>query len=320
MIDNEAAGVIRLGIAECLLGHKVRYDGGHKLDPYLRDTLGQFVEWVPVCPEVGAGMPIPREPVRLVGSAEAPRLVGRQSGADWTDRMHDWGRECLDRLERLDICGYVFKYGSPSSGMSRVKVYGDSGIPQLTGVGIWARMVMERFPLLPFEDEGRLHDPRIRENFISRVFTLKRWRETMAGTPTPGKLVEFHSRHKLLIMAHSVEMYRSMGKLVAGAGSFGPAAYEEYLGMLLKALSFQHTVKKNVNVLSHAMGYFRKDLSAQEKVELLEIIDQYHKETVPLIVPVTLINHYTRKYGKEYLEKQYYLRPYPAELMLRNHV
>lgn len=320
MSDREDSPGIRLGIAKCLLGHKVRYDGGHKLDPYLRDTLGRFVEWVPVCPEVETGMSIPREAVRLVGSPEAPRLVGRQSGEDWTDRMHHWGRERLDRLEEMDICGYVFKYGSPSSGMSRVKVYGEKGIPQPVGSGIWARMVMDRFPLLPFEDEGRLHDPRIRENFISRVFTLKRWRDAMADGATPGKLVEFHSRHKLLIMSHSVEMYRAMGKLVARAGDFDDAAYEDYLGMLFKALSYQHTVKKNVNVLSHAMGYFRKDLASNEKAELLELIDHYHQGLVPLIVPVTMINHYVRKYGKEYLEKQYYLLPYPTELMLRNHV
>ena len=314
-------GKIRIGIARCLLGENVRYDGTHKLDPYLRDTLGQYVEWVPVCPEVETGMPVPREAVRLVGDVDAPRLVGRATGEDWTGRMRDWGDGRLDRLEKEDLCGYVFRYGSPTHGMARVKVFNDKGMPRRAGVGMWARMVMERFPQLPFEDDGRLHNPRLRENFVSRVFTLKRWRDAMSDGHEPGKLVEFHTRHKMLIMAHSVEIYRAMGKLVAGAGDREAGdLYERYLALLFKALSYKHTVKKNTNVLMHAVGYFKKDLSAWEKTELLALIDQYLRELVPLVVPMTMINHYVGKYGKEYLEKQYYLHPYPAELMLRNHV
>ena len=186
---------------------------------------------------------------------------------------------------------------------------------------MWARMVMEAFPYLPFEDDGRLHDPRLRENFISRVFTLKRWRDTMANGFSAGKLVDFHTRHKLLIMAHNVESYRLMGKLVATAGSAKDVQlFDTYFKELFKALSYKHTVKKNVNVLSHAMGYFKNDLKSSEKGELLEIIEQYRSGLVPLIVPITMVNHYVRKYEKEYLAKQYYLYPYPAELMLRNHV
>jgi uncharacterized protein YbgA (DUF1722 family)/uncharacterized protein YbbK (DUF523 family) len=314
-------GKIKLGIAKCLLGHKVRYDGSQKLDRFLRDTLGKYIEWVPVCPEVETGMPIPREAVRLVGEVDAPRLVGRKTGEDWTDRMQEWGSERLKQLEQEDICGYVFKYGSPSSGMTRVKVYGKSGMPRLEGSGMWARMVMDRFPHLPFEDDGRLHDPRLRENFISRVFTLKRWRETMADGYTAGKLVDFHTRHKMLIMSHNEVIYRAMGKLVAHAGTENTKdIFSTYFEMLFKALSYKHTVKKNVNVLSHAVGYFKNDLTSSEKSELIEIIEQYKTGLIPLIVPMTMINHYVRKYGKEYLEKQYYLHPYPAELMLRNHV
>jgi len=314
-------GKIKLGIAKCLLGHKVRYDGSQKLDRFLRDTLGRYVEWVPVCPEVETGMPIPREAVRLVGDVNSPRLVGRQTREDWTDRMQAWGAERLKQLEREDLCGYVFKYGSPSSGMTRVKVYGESGMPRMEGNGMWARMVMDRFPHLPFEDDGRLHDPRLRENFISRIFTLKRWRDAMVDGYTPGKLVDFHTRHKMLIMSHNEVIYRAMGKLVAQAGSADiDDIFSQYFEMLFKSLSYKHTVKKNVNVLSHAVGYFKKDLSSVEKAELLELIGQYQNELVPLVVPMTMINHYVRKYGKEYLEKQYYLHPYPAELMLRNHV
>ncbi len=314
-------GRIKLGIAKCLLGHKVRYDGAQKLNRFLRDTLGQYVEWVPVCPEVETGMPVPREAVRLVGDVNSPRLVGRNTGEDWTDRMHEWGAERLKQLEQEDICGYVFKYGSPSSGMTRVKVYGESGMPRMEGSGIWARMVMDQFSHLPFEDDGRLHDSRLRENFISRIFTLKRWREAMADGYTPGKLVDFHTRHKMLIMSHNEVMYRAMGKLVAQVGTADSKdIFSRYFEILFKALSYKHTVKKNVNVLSHAVGYFKKNLTSAEKAELLELIEQYQNELVPLIVPMTMINHYVRKYKKEYLEKQYYLHPYPAELMLRNHV
>lgn len=314
-------GKIKLGIAKCLLGEKVRYDGSQKLDRYIRDTLGQYVEWVPVCPEVETGMPIPREPVRLVDDGDMPRLVGRQSGEDWTDRMQKWGAARLEQLRKEDLCGYIFKYGSPSSGMARVKVYNEKGMPRHDGTGMWAQMVMKAFPLLPFEDDGRLHDPQLRENFISRVFVLKRWRDAMAGGFTSGKLVDFHTRHKLLIMAHSVELYRIMGKLVARVGERdNNDIFEHYLEKLFKALSYKHTIKKNVNVLSHVMGYFKKDITSSEKAELLELIGQYHKGLVPLVVPITIINHYIRKYDKEYLAIQYYLAPYPAELMLRNHV
>jgi len=318
MTDN---GKIRIGIARCLLGEKVRYDGTHKLDRFLRDTLGQYVEWVPVCPEVETGMPVPREAVRLVGSDGDIRLVGRTSGEDWTARMRKWGAKRLERLQKENLCGYIFRYGSPSNGMSRVKVFNNKGMPRHDGVGLWARMVMDFFPYLPFEDDGRLHDPRLRENFISRVFTLKRWRDAMSGEYTAGKLVDFHTRHKMQIMAHNVELYRAMGKLVATAGEKGnDGVFDEYFSLLFKALSYKHTVRKNVNVLAHAMGYFKKDISSSEKAELLELTDQYQQGLIPLIVPITMINHYVLKYDKEYLANQYYLHPYPAELMLRNHV
>lgn len=320
--DTRVSGSrIRLGIARCLLGDEVRYDGGHKRDRYLVDVLGQYVDWVPVCPEVECGMSIPREAVRLVGDSDAPRLVGRKSGEDWTARMQEWGERRLAQLEKEDLCGYVFKYGSPSSGMTRIKVYNDKGGMRMDGSGIWARMVMDRFPHLAFEDEGRLHDPRLRENFISRVFTLKRWRETVGDDPAPRHLVEFHTRHKMQIMAHNVEAYRRLGKLVAqaGDGDIKPLC-AEYFEELFRALTYKHTVKKNANVLQHALGYFKKDITAREKTEVINLIEQYRTGLVPLIVPITLINHFVGKYDKEYLAGQYYLTPYPAELMLRNHV
>ncbi|MDD3313743.1 DUF523 and DUF1722 domain-containing protein, partial [Pseudodesulfovibrio sp.] len=233
----------------------------------------------------------------------------------------DWGKERLDELARPGLHGYVFQYGSPSCGMSRVKVHTGQGSPRPTGVGLWGRMVMAAFPLLPFEDDGRLRDPAIRENFITRLFTLHRWREAMRPEPAPGRLVDFHSRHKLLVMAHSVDRYRALGKLAALAGTDPlPSLCKAYLKGLLAALALKATPGKHANVLQHAMGYFKKDLSMGEKEELATLINQFRLGLVPLIVPVTMLNHYVSLYGKEYLARQYYLTPYPAELMLRNHV
>ncbi|HAS87714.1 MAG TPA: DUF1722 domain-containing protein [Desulfovibrio sp.] len=320
MPDSEN-GKIRIGIARCLLGEKVRYDGGQKLDRYIRDVLGQFVEWVPVCPEVECGMGVPREAIRLVGELENPRLVGRNSGEDWTDRMQEWGRKKLAELEQENLSGYILKHGSPSGAMGRMKVFGDDGRIYYSGVGIWARMVMDHFPSLPCEDDGRLHDNGIRENFINRIFTFKRWRDVLQDGFLPAKLVDFHTRHKMLIMAHNETLYRKMGKLVATAGSAdADSLIEEYSALLFRALNYRPTVKKHVNVLTHTLGHFKKDISAGEKQEMLELIDRFHKQMIPLIVPVTMLNHYVKKYGKSYLAQQIYLNPYPAELMLRNHV
>ncbi len=312
---------IKLGISSCLLGQKVRYDGGHKWDRFITDTLGKFVEFVPVCPEAECGLGVPREAMRLEGDPSAPRLMTRRTREDRTERLAGWAKEKVARLEAEDLCGFIFKSDSPSSGMERVKVYNDRGMPVAKGVGVFARIFMEHFPLLPVEDEGRLHDPGLREHFIERLFTLKRWRQTLALGPNRGNLVDFHTRHKLLVLAHSPNHYRLLGKLVAQAKAMSlPQLYEQYQARLMEALSLKTTVKKNVNVLLHAMGYFKKQLSAGEKEELLEVIENYRKGYIPLIVPVTLINHYVRKYDQTYLQSQYYLHPHPIELKLRNHV
>ncbi|MBI5013882.1 MAG: DUF523 and DUF1722 domain-containing protein [Deltaproteobacteria bacterium] len=312
---------IRLGVSSCLLGEKVRYDGGHKLDHFLRDTLGQYMEYVPVCPEVECGLPVPREAMRLVGDPESPRLVTSRSGVDLTDRMLDWARERVERLADEDLCGFVFKSGSPSSGMERVKVYSPEGMPSKTGVGLFARAFRDRFPLLPVEEEGRLNDARLRENFIERLFTLRRWREMLARGKTRGNLVDFHTREKLLFLSHSTELYRALGRWVAHAKEHGTEElFAEYQRLLLEALQLKATPKKNANVLQHCLGYFKNVLNPDEKQELLEVIDRYRTELIPLIVPVTLVNHYVRKYDEPYLRLQTYLNPHPAELRLRNHV
>jgi uncharacterized protein YbgA (DUF1722 family)/uncharacterized protein YbbK (DUF523 family) len=312
---------IALGISSCLLGNKVRYDGGHKLDHFLVDTLGQYVDWVPVCPEAACGLPIPREAMHLVGDPEDPRLVTIRTGIDHTARMKRWARARTAELEQEALCGFVFKSRSPSSGMRGVKIYSEAGVPYATGSGIFARAFMQRFPLIPVEDEGRLHDPGLRENFIERVFVYQRWREYTKEDGSLGGLVAFHTDHKYLIMAHSQKHYTALGKMVAGAKKIRKdTLHADYLGMLMEGLQFLATPKKNANVLLHMAGYFKDSLSSDEKKELLEVITSYHDGLIPLIVPIILLRHYVRKYQEDYLARQYYLNPHPLELMLRNHV
>lgn len=312
---------IRLGISTCLLGEKVRYDGGHKQDRFLTDTLGRFVEYVPVCPEVDCGLTVPREPMHLEGDPEHPRLVTIKTKKDITGQMTHWARKRVVELEREDLSGFIFKSKSPSSGMERVKVYNAKGKSSKQGVGLFARIFMEHFPLVPVEEEGRLHDPAIRENFIERVFTLFRWRGAMAQSRNRGALVEFHTRHKLLILSHNQQRYRELGRFIARARDLPlNELLEKYQAELLEVLKLKTTPKKNANVLMHVMGYFKEQLSSDEKKELLDAIELHRNGTAPVLVPITLVNHYVRKYRDPYLLKQYYLNPHPVELQLRNHV
>jgi len=312
---------IKLGISTCLLGENVRYDGGHKLDRFLTDTLGQYVEYVPVCPEVECGLSIPRESMHLEGDPESPRLVTSRTKQDMTGRMVGWANTRVADLEKEGLCGFIFKSDSPSSGMERVKVYNEKGMAVKKGIGMFARVFMEHFPLLPVEEEGRLHDPKLRENFIERIFTLKRWRGALANRGNRGTLVDFHTQHKLLILSHSPKHYQMMGKFVAQAKDLPlKDLYQQYQTLLMEALQIKTTPKKNGNVLMHMMGYFKEELSSDEKKELLEVIENYRQELIPFIVPVTLMNHYVRKYDQPYLKEQVYLNPHPLELQLRNHV
>jgi len=311
---------ISIGVSSCLLGEKVRYDGGHKHDRYITDTLGRFFRFVPVCPEVGCGLSIPREAMRLEGDPSSPRLVTNRTGIDLTERMLVFCRKKVLELEQEDLCGFIFKKDSPSSGLYRVKVYG-GGVPARNGRGLFADALVKHFPLLPVEEEGRLYDMNLRENFIERVFAFRSWKDFLLGPCGMGDLVAYHTGRKLQIMAHSPEIYREMGKLVAeGKRLSRDQLLERYRELLMRALSLHATVKKNANVLSHIMGYFKKYLSSGEKEELLEIIRQYHEQLIPLIVPVTLLKHYVNKYDQDYLKSQSYLNPHPMELMLRNHV
>ena len=312
---------VKVGISACLLGENVRWNGGHKLDRYLTHTLGQFVDYVPVCPEVECGLGIPRETLRLVGDPENPRLLTTKTKIDHTDRMRQWAKTRVEALSKENLCGFIFKSDSPSSGMIRVKVYNEKGMPEKKGVGMFARAFMEHFSLIPAEDDGRLHDPNIRENFIEQIFALERWRAVLAAKTNMRNLVDFHTRNKLLVLSHSPQHSRLMGKLVAD-GKQQPiqTLYKDYELMLVEALKLKSTVKKNLNVLQHLMGYFKQNLSADEKQELMEVFEQYRQEYVPLIVPITLVNHYVRKYDQPYLKLQTYLNPHPIELKLRSYV
>jgi uncharacterized protein YbgA (DUF1722 family)/uncharacterized protein YbbK (DUF523 family) len=313
-------GTIKIGVSSCLLGEHVRYDAGHKRDSYITDVLGRFFEFVSVCPEVGAGLTIPREAMRLEGDPAAPRLMTTRSRTDLTERMLSFCQRALQELEREDLCGFIFKKGSPSSGLFRVKVY-NKGIPAKNGRGLFADAIVKRFPLLPVEEEGRLHDDLIRGNFLERIFAFRRWKDFLTCGGGYASLIDFHTDHKLLILAHNPDLYRQMGKLVAHGKEIARAdLLNSYQELFMRALSFQATVAKNTNVLQHIFGYFHHELSSAEKKEMLGLIEQYHKKIVPLVVPLTLLRHYVAKYNQTYLQRQAYLNPHPQELMLRNHM
>lgn len=304
---------IRVGISSCLLGNEVRFDAGHKYDPYINGTLSQYFEFVPVCPEVAIGMSVPREPIRLVGDPSQPRAVGvRTTNLDVTGALEQYGQRMASEL--MDLCGYIFKRASPSCGMERVKVYSISGMASKSGSGIYARAFMQQQPWLPVEEEGRLGDPGLRENFISRVVVLRRWRTLLASGLTAGTLVEFHSRHKLVLLAHNQMAYRRMGKKVADIGRVPLADFaREYLLELMATLKRPATPKQHVNVLQHLMGYLKKHLGSEDKAELLETFTSFGRGEIPLIVPITLLRHHFRRYPNPYVARQYYLDFHPSE-------
>lgn len=322
MKEQNADCQLRLGISTCLLGERVRYDGGHKRDRFLTDLLGRYVEWVPVCPEVECGLPTPRESMRLVGDPDHPRLLAPRSGTDYTEQMLRWTDVHLDELEALGLHGFVFKKNSPSSGRFRVKVYDANGVPSPLGVGIFAQAFIERFPHLPIEEEGRLHDPNLRENFIERIFAACRWQQLLEAEPTPGGLVRFHTSMKLTLMAHSPKHYKTLGRVVAQAGTLPwDQLRTTYIGELMEGLEVIATPGRHANVMHHLMGYLKETLSGEDKQELLTLIGDYRRGMLPLVVPLTLLKHHLNRHEvPDWVHQQAYLTPFPKELMLRNHV
>lgn len=312
---------VRLGIATCLLGERVRWDGGHKRDEFLLGTVAPHVEWVPVCPEAESGMGVPRPPVRLVRAPDGgTRMVDPKSGADHTATMERFARARTRALEAEDLDGYVLKKDSPSCGMERVRLYSDAGMPERKGVGLFAAELTRRLPWLPVEEEGRLNDPRLRENFFVRVFAHRRLKTLFAGRWGPGDLVRFHTAEKMLLLAHDPAGYRDLGRLVAAVKATPRAELRDrYAAGFLGALRKLATARKHVNVLQNMQGHFSDVLDAPARAELTALIEDFGRGLVPLIVPVTLIRHYVRRFGVEYLAGQTYLEPHPKELMLRNH-
>jgi uncharacterized protein YbgA (DUF1722 family)/uncharacterized protein YbbK (DUF523 family) len=312
---------IRVGISSCLLGEKVRFDGGHKLDTLVTEMLGRWFEWVPVCPEMGIGLGSPRESLRLVEISAGPRLVATKSGADHTDAMTGWTLKKLEELALPNLHGYILKKDSPSCGMERVRVYAKNGMAQRTGSGIFAGLLMQRFGMLPVEEEGRLHDAALRENFVERVFAHHRWQAFLDTRPRRGDLVNFHTRHKLTLSSHSEPHYRKLGRLVAGLGKRRMSEdLDEYGRLFMQALRVRATARKHANVMYHILGFLRKELDAGDKAELVTGIESYRLGLVPLVVPLTLFGHHLRRRPVPWVMEQTYLNPYPAELLLRNSV
>lgn len=311
---------IRLGISSCLLGSKVRFDGGHKHDRYLTGVLGEWVEWVSVCPEIDIGLGIPRPTIRLEHAHPVPRLMEPRTREDLTEKMEQYSYTKIEELQSLELDGYVLKRASPSCGMERVRVF-SKGSPTKSGVGVFARVLMERWPNLPVEEEGRLNDPGLRERFIEHVFCHHRWRHLRRRGPTRGRLVEFHTAHKLLLSAHNEAAYRRLGRIVGAAGTMpDEELYRKYEDEFHLALRSRATPKRHSNVLYHILGYLKRALDPREKREAVQLIEDYRTGLLPLIVPITLLRHHAFKHEIGYLKGQLYLEPHPKELMLRNRV
>ncbi|MGD8331401.1 MAG: DUF523 and DUF1722 domain-containing protein [Acidobacteriota bacterium] len=311
----------RVGISLCLLGEEVRHDGGHKRARYVTDVLAEYFEWAPLCPEVDVGMGIPREPIHLVADGDTVRLVGIRSERDWTEEMARYARAKVEELAAADIDGFILKKDSPSCGMERVKLFNAKNMPTRDGVGAFARVLMERMTTLPVEEEGRLNDAGLRENFITRVYAYQRWRALLREGLTAGNLVDFHTRHKLLLLAHSPSHYYRLGPLVAEAGArdLGELA-PEYERLLMAALARPASRQRQVNTLHHLCGFLKDELDAAEKAELLDVIEQYRRGIVPIVAPLTLLRAHLRRIEHPWVNKQVYLAPYPRDLGLRSHV
>lgn len=321
MPPTPTASPIRIGVSACLLGQNVRFDGGHKRDAFLVETLGPFVEWVVVCPEVEAGFGTPRESMHLLRRGGDVRLVTTRTGIDHTERMRRYAAARVAALRDYDLCGFVLKKNSPSCGVERVKVKGARGGTVANGRGLFASALLHAYPDLPVEEEGRLCDPHLRENFIERVFAYRRLRSLFGARWTIGTLVAFHSTHKLQLMTHAPELYAALGRLVArGKTLERPALRARYESAFMRALAVMATPRRHVNVLQHMFGYFSQRLNRNARGELIELIEDYRRGLVPLVVPLALMRHYVRQFEIAYLLGQSYLDPHPKELMLRNHV
>ncbi len=287
------------------------------------DVLDPFVEWVPMCPEVEIGLGIPRPTIRLERSEDGTaRLLMPSTGEDLTVRMRSWAEERFPGIADLDLCGFILKKDSPSCGMERVKVYDVNGVPARDGTGVFADVLLRRAPHLPVEEEGRLNDARLRENFIARVFALRRWKDMEMQGVTRSRLMQYHASHKYLCMARNQAGMRRLGKLLGSAGKADsvPKLAQAYLDELTTVMKRPPSMKGHTNVLQHMAGYVSDKLDASDRAELTTAIHDYRQGLLPLIVPLTLLRHHARRQERTYLLEQVYLFPHPHELMLLNHV
>ncbi|AXY02755.1 DUF523 and DUF1722 domain-containing protein [Vibrio alfacsensis] len=309
---------IKVGISSCVMGQRVRFDSGHKISNFVTKELDGYFSFVPVCPEVGVGMTVPRPTIRLVSNEERIALVETKNPEnDHTDKMLTYSENKVNELQREQLCGYIVCAKSPTCGMERVKVYSKNNAAK-EGVGLYTKTLMENMPWLPVEEDGRLNDPVLKENFITRVYCLNDFYESMGGEPTRGKIIEFHSRYKLTLMAHHPESYKSLGRLVADIASYDMDTFHSLYRLgLMKALQNRASRKNNTNVLMHLQGYFKRSLNPEEKAELATVISDYRTGVLPLLAPLTLIKHYLNAYPDEYLQKQKYIDPHPQEMRLR---
>ncbi|WP_143872651.1 YbgA family protein [Catenovulum sediminis] len=308
---------INIGISACLLGENVRFDGGHKNLYFANQVLCNYATYHRVCPEVGIGMSIPRKPIRLIEDEGLVKLVDSRTGeVDYTDKMQAYSETKCQSFSGLN--GFIVTSKSPSCGMERLKVYDKEG-NQIgkNGVGIFTKTLMEKYPNLPVEEDGRLNDSQLRENFIERVYVHADWQSNFVASENMADLVQFHSRRKYQIMSHSYQAYKSLGKLVANHDNIPLEKLKaEYFSQLMSALKNIAGRKKHCNVLQHIQGYFKKELDKDEKQELTELIQQYRAGFVPLLAPLTLVKHYLTKYPNEYLSQQSYFAPYPLKMGL----
>ncbi|KJY89469.1 membrane protein [Vibrio neptunius] len=312
------SNVIKVGISSCVLGENVRFDSGHKISKFVTKELAPFFEFVPVCPEVGMGMPVPRPTIRLISDQERIALVEtKDASIDHTDKMMDYSKSKVAELSITELCGYIVCAKSPTCGMERVKVYKKGGAENI-GVGLYTQELMKQMPWLPVEEDGRLNDPVLKENFITRIYTLRDFYDSMDGEPTAGKIVAFHSRYKLTLMAHHPQSYKELGRLVATIKEYDiETFYQKYRVGLMNAVSHRASRKNNTNVLMHLQGYFKRDLAKEQKAELSGVIEEYRQGTLPLLAPLTLIKHYLAAYPDAYLSEQKFLQPHPQEMRLR---
>ncbi|MGB9357126.1 MAG: DUF523 and DUF1722 domain-containing protein [Acidimicrobiia bacterium] len=320
--DTESTGArpLRIGVSSCVIGEEVRWNGGHSRQRYLTDMLGPFVEYVPVCPEVEVGMGVPRPTVRLVREGETIRMIDPKNEVDWTSSMNRLSLSRASELAGEDLSGFVLKKDSPTCGVFRVRIYTDTGVER-NGRGLFADALIQRMPYLPIEEEGRLNDARIRENFVERIFAYRRVTDLFRPRWTVGDVVAFHTREKLLLRAHDERGYRELGKMVAEAKSVPRAAFaDDYADRFMEIMKRPATVAKHVNVLQHMLAFLRWDDDEVGRAEMREAIADYKAGLVPLVVPVTLIRHLANRHERQILLDSSYLSPHPKELMLRNHV